>query len=71
MKIRGSCHFPVPSLPRWSLEASNGRERPRKMMGEDGMVTYKINKKRGHHKMIGYPAFKSDRLKKKEKSGKR
>jgi hypothetical protein len=37
------------------------------MMGEDGMVTYKINKKRGHHKMIGYPAFKSDRLKKKKK----
>jgi hypothetical protein len=40
-------HFPVPRLPGWSLEASNGRERPRKMMGEDGMVTYKINKKRG------------------------
>jgi hypothetical protein len=40
------------------------------MMGEDGMVTYKINKKRGHHKMIGYPAFKSDRLKKKRKKRK-
>jgi hypothetical protein len=38
------------------------------MMGEDGMVTYKINKKRGgHHKMIGYPAFKSDRLKKRKR----